>query len=144
AAAAWAACETTNPDALRAARAAADEVREQIRRQSRRAAEDEARVQAGFPRDIMGGTFRTVRAESIRRLARHPVVQEIAEEMYAGGPQEDMKLLAVELARVGCPYPAVVEHCQVASPHVRGCWVIDLILGKEAGPSLGRPAERVP
>jgi hypothetical protein len=134
-AAAWAACEAANPSALRAALAAAEQAQELIRRPNPRAAEEEARTQAGFLRDIFGDPFRGVRAEHFRRLARDPVVQEIAEGVYAGAPHEDMKALAGELERLGCPSPAVLEHCRSAEPHVRGCWVIDLILGKEAGPS---------
>jgi hypothetical protein len=26
---------------------------------------------------------------------------------------------------------AILEHCRGPGPHVRGCWVVDLILGKE-------------
>jgi hypothetical protein len=141
---AWAAAEVTNPSALRAARAAAQEAREQIHRLSPRAGEEEARVQAGFLRDIVGNPFRPVPARSFQWLARHPVVREIGEEMYAGAPQEDMQLLAFELERLGCPMPTVLEHCRDADPHVRGCWVIDLILAKEIGsPAIG-PAGRVP
>jgi hypothetical protein len=25
----------------------------------------------------------------------------------------------------------VLDHCRKAGPHVRGCWVVDLLLGKE-------------
>jgi hypothetical protein len=142
-AAAWAACETANPSALLAARAAADEAREQVRRFSPRAGEEEARAQADLLRDIVGNPFQPIWAESARRLLRHPVVREIAEEMYADALQEDMAALAEELEALRCPYPAVLEHCRSATPHVRGCWVIDLILGNEAGRPPTTPAERV-
>jgi hypothetical protein len=134
-AAAWAACETANPSALLAARAAADEAREQVRRFSPRAGEEEARAQADLVRDIVGNPFQPIWAESARRLLRHPVVREIAEEMYADALQEDMAALAEKLEALRCPYPAVLEHCRAATPHVRGCWVVDLILGNEARPA---------
>jgi hypothetical protein len=146
-AAAWAGAETANPSALLAARAAADEAREHVRRLSPRAGEEEARAQADLLRDVIGNPFRPVTAEPFRWLARHPLVQEIAEEVYAGAPQEDMTALAEELQALGCPHPGVLEHCRAAAPHIRGCWVIDLILGKEAGPAtakLAEPAEPVP
>src|SRR5205823_9171918 len=95
-------------------------------------------------RDIVGDPIQPIRSESARRLLRHPVVREIAEEVYAGAPPEDMADLAAELQALGCPYPAVLEHCRAATPHVRGCWVIDLILGKETGPPPTEPAEPVP
>ena len=149
-AAAWAACETTHPSALRAARAAASEAREQLRRQSREAEAEEARLQADFLRDILGHPTDDVRSGPARRLALHRTAQEIAAEAYAGGPQEDMPALADELERLGCSDPDVLEHCRADAPHVPGCWVLDLLLGHEAGPippeeppaavGLGRPS----
>lgn len=62
-AAAWAACEAANPSAFQAARAAAEEAVEQVRKRNPRAAEEEARAQAGFLRDIVGNPFRKVRVE---------------------------------------------------------------------------------
>ncbi|MDB5313284.1 MAG: hypothetical protein JWO38_7486 [Gemmataceae bacterium] len=142
-AAAWAACEAASPSALQAARAAAEEAAEQVRKLNPRAAEEEVRAQAGFLRDIIGDPFRKDRVESFRRLARDPVVREIAEGVYAGAPQEDMAALADRLEQLGCPSPAVVEHCRSAGPHVRGCWVIDLLLSAEAGPpQASQPAGR--
>jgi hypothetical protein len=140
-AAAWAACETANPSAFRAAWAAAEESRELLRKQSPRAAEDEARAQAGFLRDIIGDPFRPVRARPLRHLDRHPVVREIAEELYADAPVDDMKALADHLERLGCPAKSILEHCRSVGPHVRGCWVIDLILGHEV--EMPEPPERV-
>jgi hypothetical protein len=40
-----------------------------------------------------------------------------------------------ELARIleeaGCADPAVLAHCRRPGEHTRGCWVVDLLLGKE-------------
>src|SRR5262249_30319229 len=30
----------------------------------------------------------------------------------------------------GCDHPDVLDHCRGAGPYVRGCWVVDLVLGK--------------
>jgi hypothetical protein len=32
---------------------------------------------------------------------------------------------------VGCINADILEHCRMAKEHVRGCWVVDLILGKK-------------
>lgn len=77
-------------------------------------------------------------------MARDPTVRAIAEELSAGAAQEDMQALANRLIQMGCPYPAVVEHCRSAGPHVRGCWVIDLISAAGAEPELGGPIGRLP
>jgi hypothetical protein len=39
-------------------------------------------------------------------------------------------LLADALEEAGCVETAVLDHCRKAGPHVRGCWVVDLLLGK--------------
>jgi hypothetical protein len=31
----------------------------------------------------------------------------------------------------GCADEQILEHCRSNGPHVRGCWVVDLVLGKE-------------
>lgn len=133
AAAAWAACETAEPSALRAARAAADQARDQIRQRIPQAAADEARAQAAILRDIIN-PFRTVTDGELRRLGTEPIVREIAEEVYAGGPQENMPALAAELERLGWVDLGVLRHCSEPGAHVRGCWVIDGLLGRDAPP----------
>jgi hypothetical protein len=35
------------------------------------------------------------------------------------------------LLDAGCTEEALLSHCRAPGPHVRGCWAIDLILGKE-------------
>jgi len=38
--------------------------------------------------------------------------------------------LADALLNAGCEDDEVIDHCRGYRPHVRGCWVIDLLLGK--------------
>ncbi len=42
-----------------------------------------------------------------------------------------MPILADALMDAGCDSEEIVHHCRAGGPHVRGCWVADLILGKE-------------
>lgn len=125
-AAAWAACEAANPSALYAAKVAADEACEQVRRHSPWAADDEARAQAGFLRDIVGNLFRELRPSFFRRWAQDPRIQNIVAGARCGELQEDMKALGDELERLGCP-KLIVEHCRSSGPHVRGCWALELL-----------------
>ena len=30
----------------------------------------------------------------------------------------------------GCDNQDILDHCRSPGPHVRGCWVVDLVLGK--------------
>lgn len=134
--AAWAACEAANPSAMRAARAASDETLDQIRRHSPTAADDEARTQAVFLRDIVGDPFHPVRPQELRAAANSARVRRMAEEIRASGRQEDWPILAVELERAGCPR-SIIDHCRGDEPHDRGCWVIELILS--GGPPVDQP-----
>ncbi len=42
-----------------------------------------------------------------------------------------LAVLADALEEAGCDQPAILSHCRQPGPHVSGCWVADLILGKE-------------
>jgi hypothetical protein len=41
-----------------------------------------------------------------------------------------LAILADALLDAGCDDEALVQHCREPGPHVRGCWAVDLILGK--------------
>jgi hypothetical protein len=41
-----------------------------------------------------------------------------------------LAILADALLDAGCDNEALVQHCRSEGPHVRGCWVVDLLLGK--------------
>ena len=41
-----------------------------------------------------------------------------------------MPILADALQDAGCDNADVLDHCRSDGPHVRGCWVVDLVLGK--------------
>jgi hypothetical protein len=44
---------------------------------------------------------------------------------------ERMLELADALEEAGCDNDGILSHCRGPGPHVRGCWVVDLVLGKE-------------
>ena len=55
----------------------------------------------------------------------------IAESIYDHRAFERLPALADALAEAGCSNPDILSHCRGPGPHVRGCWVVDLVLGKE-------------
>ncbi|MDB5312322.1 MAG: hypothetical protein JWO38_6524 [Gemmataceae bacterium] len=55
----------------------------------------------------------------------------LAQQMYESRDFSPMPILADALQDAGCDHPDVLAHCRGAGPHVRGCWVVDLLLGKE-------------
>jgi hypothetical protein len=42
-----------------------------------------------------------------------------------------LAILADALLDAGCEKEELIQHCRNDGPHVRGCWALDLILGKE-------------
>ncbi|QDU22206.1 hypothetical protein [Urbifossiella limnaea] len=79
-------------------------------------------------RDIFGNPFRPVpfdpswRTEAVVGLARG---------MYESRDFGPIPVLADALEDAGCADADVLGHCRGPGPHVRGCWVVDLVLGKE-------------
>jgi hypothetical protein len=41
-----------------------------------------------------------------------------------------MPILADALEEAGCTSEDMLAHCRTGSEHVLGCWVVDLILGR--------------
>jgi hypothetical protein len=62
---------------------------------------------------------------------RTATVIAIARGMYEAGDFSAMLILADALEDAGCMDTVTLEHCRGGSTHVRGCWVVDRILGKE-------------
>ncbi len=86
-------------------------------------------------KDIFGNPFRTV---SIVPAWLIPTVTTLAqaayEERILPSGQLDPARLAVlsdALEEAGCDIPDILTHLRGPGPHVRGCWVLDLLLGKE-------------
>jgi hypothetical protein len=44
---------------------------------------------------------------------------------------ENLPILADSLMDAGCDSETLIQHCQGPVAHVRGCWAVDLLLGKE-------------
>ena len=41
-----------------------------------------------------------------------------------------LAVLGDALEDAGCTDADILKHCRGSGPHVRGCWVVDLLLGK--------------
>jgi len=55
----------------------------------------------------------------------------MAQHMYESRDFSAMPILADALQESGCENEDVFSHCRGSAPHVRGCWVVDQVLGKE-------------
>ena len=57
-------------------------------------------------------------------------VVSLANGIYSERAFDRLPILADALMDAGCDHADVLDHCRSEGPHVRGCWVIDLLLGK--------------
>ncbi|AMV26429.1 hypothetical protein VT84_18670 [Gemmata sp. SH-PL17] len=92
------------------------------------ATQQERRQQATLIRDIFGNPFRPVTFSSEWRT---DTGLSLARQMYDSRNFSAMPILADALQDAGCDNDNILDHCRSEGPHVRGCWVIDLVLGKE-------------
>ena len=93
---------------------------------------DQARAEANrhcvaVLREIFGNPFRPVVADP-RWLT--PNVVDLARTIYDERAFERLPILADALMDAGCDSADILAHCRSEGPHARGCWVVDLILGK--------------
>jgi hypothetical protein len=88
---------------------------------------DHARF-AGLLRDIVGNPFRPIAFNPRWRTAD---TVGLATGIYEDRAFDRLGLLADALQDAGCDDDQVLGHCRSDGPHVRGCFVVDLVLGKE-------------
>ena len=92
------------------------------------AARQDRLSQAGLLCDIFGNPFRLI---TVERTWLTPNVVAVAQSIYDERAFERMLNLADALEEAGCTHADILAHCRGPGPHVRGCWVVDLLLGKE-------------
>ena len=89
---------------------------------------DELSAQAALLRCIFGNPFRPVTLDPSWRTS---TVVALTEGIYADRAFDRLPILADALQDAGCDNEDVLAHCRAGGPHARGCWVVDLLLGKE-------------
>jgi hypothetical protein len=127
------------PNALAWARDAAwrtarfESVREGAESCLRAVAQDpnEVAAQTALFRDIFGNPFRRARCPNAWLTSD---VLLLARGIYAEKAFDRMPILADALQDAGCTSEEMLTHCRDTNHvHVRGCWVLDLLLGSGIG-----------
>jgi hypothetical protein len=84
--------------------------------------------QIALLRDVFGNPFRAV---ALNPAWLTSDVLALARGIYGEKAFDRMPILADALQDAGCDNDDVLTHCRDAAlVHVRGCWVVDLVLGK--------------
>jgi hypothetical protein len=81
-------------------------------------------------RDIFGNPFRPVSVDPGWLVWNGGTIQQIAETIYDERAFDRLPILADALEDAGCTNEDILNHCRQPGVHVRGCWVIDLVLNK--------------
>jgi hypothetical protein len=99
------------------------------------ARQDERVAHCSLIRDIFGNPFRPV---SFVPAWLTPTVLKLAQAAYdnrllPSGLLDNTRLavLADALEEAGCDNQDILSHLRGPGPHVRGCWAVDLLLGKK-------------
>jgi hypothetical protein len=94
--------------------------------------------QSAMLRDLFGNPFRPTTIDPTWRAWHDGIIVKLAEAAYQertlpSGLFETGRLavLADALEEAGCADEQILGHLRGPGPHVRGCWVVDLLLGKE-------------
>jgi hypothetical protein len=94
-------------------------------------------------REIIGNPFRAWSvtpswlASGIRiapdgtSVALSLAAMDLARQIDVHGRFDLMPVLADELEASGCTDPALLQHCRHGINHLRGCWAVDLVLGRD-------------
>lgn len=77
--------------------------------------------------DIFGNPFHPV---AVNPSWLTSTVFALAEGIYQERAFDRMPILADALQDAGCDNEDILTHCRQSGEHVRGCWVVDLLLGK--------------
>jgi hypothetical protein len=79
-------------------------------------------------REVFGDPFRPV---TIDPGWLTPDVKGLARVIYDDQAFHRLSVLGDALEDAGCSDATILSHCRGAGPHVRGCWVVDAIQGRE-------------
>jgi hypothetical protein len=104
---------------------------------ARHSIQEETANQCHLIRDIFGNPFRPVTISPAILAWNDAVVVRLAKVAYEqrqmpSGMLDNVRLavLADALEEAGCTDTDILGHLRGPGPHVRGCWVVDLCLGK--------------
>lgn len=85
------------------------------------------RDQCAWLRCLFGNPFRPADFDSDWRTS---AVVALATGLDEDRAFQHLPVLADALEDAGCDHADILAHCRGDGPHVRGCWVVDLVLGK--------------
>ncbi len=94
--------------------------------------QDESARQSDLLRDIFGShPFRAIFMQPAWVTWKDGMALRVAQGIYDERAFDRLPILADALEEAGCDNADILDHCRLPGEHIRGCWVVDLVLGKE-------------
>lgn len=78
-------------------------------------------------RDVFGNPFQPMTVDPAWRTS---TVSSLAQAIYHERAFDRLPILGDALEDTGCDNADILNHCRQPGDHVRGCWCVDLLLGK--------------
>jgi hypothetical protein len=88
------------------------------------------REQVMLLREVMGNPFRPTNLDPLWLTWAGGTVVHLAEGIYEDRAFDRMPVLGDALEEAGCTNESILGHCRQTAEHVRGCWLVDLLLDK--------------
>jgi hypothetical protein len=85
-------------------------------------------AQGDLLRDIFNNPFEPPTLDSTWLV---PTIIKLAQQIYSERTFDQLPKLADLLESANCKDAHILGHCRGSRNHVRGCWVVDLVLGKD-------------
>jgi hypothetical protein len=89
----------------------------------------ERRAQCDLLRDIFSNPFKLPAVQPAWLKWNHRTIPGIARGIYDDRAFDRLGILADALEDAGCTDAVILNHCREPGTHVRGCWLIDLLMG---------------
>jgi hypothetical protein len=81
-------------------------------------------------RDVVHAPYRAVQLRASWRWSNDGKAIKLAKAVHDGRSFEELPELASALEDAGCRDAELLAHLRSPGPHVRGCWALDAVLGK--------------
>ncbi len=91
---------------------------------------DTSVVPVDLLREFFGNPLQPIDMDPLWLSWNNATVVQIAQRIYDEKAFGQLPILGDALQEAGCEHEDIVSHCYADTPHVRGCWVVDLMLGQ--------------
>ena len=82
-------------------------------------------------RDLLGDAFHSIMVNPVWLAWNDQAALKLAQGIYEDRAFDRLPILADALEESGCDHAGLIGHLRGSGLHVRGCWAVDLLLGKE-------------